>query len=97
MEIGAVRIKPMPRRHAAVRHESSRLIFAILREAFEPMTTRAIAKAMMEARGMNTADHAMAEAMRMRLGANLRKLRNRGKVAAEKEGGKNMRWRLPAE
>jgi len=95
VEIGVVRIKPVPRRHAAVRHESSRLIFAVLREATEPMTTRALAKAIMEARGMNTADHAMVEAMRGRLASTLRKLRNRGKLVSEKEGVRNMRWTLP--
>ena len=96
-EIGVVRIKPIPRRHAAARHESSRVIFSVLREAGKPLTTRDIARACMEAQGMNTADHAMVETMRLRLATTLRKLRNRGKLVAEKEGGRNMRWQLAGE
>ena len=94
VEIGMVRIKPVPRRHAAVRHESSRFIFSILREADAPMTTRGLVRAVMEARGMNTADHAMVATMVERMASTLRKLKNRGKLVADKEGGKNMRWRL---
>lgn len=93
-KIGEVRIKPLPRRHVAVRHESSRLIYRVLREAEGPMTTREIVRAMMEARGMNTADTQMGDVMRERLATTLRRLRHRGKVTAEKENGKNMRWGL---
>ena len=94
VEIGVVRIKPVPRRHAAVRYESSRLVFSVLREAGGPMTTRELTRAIMEARGMNTADHAMAETMRLRLASTLRKLKHRGKLVADVEAGKNMRWGL---
>lgn len=96
VEIGAVRVKPVPRRHAAVRNESSRLIFAALREAGEPLNTRALARSIMEARGMNTADQVMVATMCNRLASTLRKLKARGKVTAEKEGERNMRWSLAA-
>lgn len=97
-EIGVVRIKPIPRRHAAVRHESSRILFSLLREAGRPLTTREIVRAVMENRGLNTADHAMVETMRLRLASTLRKLKNRGKLVASVEAGRNMRWGLvPAE
>lgn len=43
---------------------------------------------------MNTADHAMAETVRERLASTLRKLKNQGKVVADKDAGKNMRWGL---
>ena len=94
VEIGVVRINPIPRRHAAVRHESSRLIFGVLREATGPMTTREIVRAVMEARGMNTADHAMVATMVLRMASTLRKLKNRGKLVADKQDGKNQRWGL---
>ena len=94
VEIGVVRIKPIPRRHAAVRYESSRLIYSLLREAKGSLTTRDLVRGIMEARGMNTADHAMVETMRLRLASTLRKLRHRGKLTAEKEAGRNMRWGL---
>ena len=41
-EIGIVRVRPTPRRHAAFRGESSRMILTMLREAGAPMTTRDI-------------------------------------------------------
>ena len=94
LKINAVRVKPVPRRHAAVRHESSRMIFALLREAGESMNTRAIVRRIMETRGMNLADKAMEDAMLSRLASTLRKLRNRGKLVSEKEGTRNMRWGL---
>lgn len=94
VEIGLVRIKPVPRRHAALRHESSRIIFGVLREAPGPMTTREIVRAVMEARGMNTADHAMVQTMVLRMASTLRKLKNRGKLVADKHDGKNQRWGL---
>lgn len=94
VEIGAVRIKPVARRHAAVRHEASRVIFATLREAPGPMTTRELVRAVMEARGMNTADHAMVATMVVRMASTLRKLKNRGKLVADKQEGKNQRWGL---
>ena len=85
--MGSVRVKPVPRRHAANRYEASRLIFSVLREAQGPMTTRELAKAIMEARGMNTADLAMLNTMKLRLATSLRNLWNRGKLVAEKEVG----------
>jgi len=96
VEIGAVRIKPVPRRHAALRHESSRIIFGVLREAPGPMTTREIVRAVMEARGMNTADHAMVQTMVLRMASTLRKLKNRGKLVADSQDGRNRRWGLAA-
>ncbi len=94
VEIGVVRIKPIPRRHAAIRHESSRIIYSLLREAKGPLTTRDLVRGIMEARGMNTADHAMVETIRLRLASTLRKLKNRGKLTADQEAGRNMRWAL---
>lgn len=93
-QIGLVRVKPIPRRHAALRGESTRMIFTALRETREPLTTREIVRVVMEARGMNTADQAMVETMRLRLATSLRKLRHRGKLMADKENGRNTRWRL---
>jgi hypothetical protein len=93
-QIGVVRVKPIPRRHAALRGESTRMILSALREASEPLTTRQIVRKVMDERGMNTADLAMVETMRLRMATSLRKLRHRGKVTAESEGGRNMRWSL---
>ncbi len=78
-----MRVKPIPRRHAALRGESTRMIMAALRDAKEPITTRQIVRTVMEQRGMNTADTAMAETMRLRMATSLRKMLNRGKVTAD--------------
>jgi hypothetical protein len=96
MEIEVIRVKPIPWRHAALRGESTRMIMGALREAAGPLTTREIVGRVMEARGMNTADKAMCETIRLRLASSLLKLKNRGKVVAEKEGGRNRRWGLAA-
>ena len=77
-EIGMVRVKPVPRRHAALRGEATRMIMGALREAAEPLTTREIVRKVMEARGMNTADPAMVETMRLRFATSLLKLRHWG-------------------
>ncbi len=43
---------------------------------------------------LNTADHAMVQTMLLRMGSTLRKLKNRGKLIADKQNGKNQRWGL---
>lgn len=58
------------------------------------MTTREIVRAVMKARGMNTADHAMVQTMALRMASALRELKNRGKLAAGKQDGRNQRWGL---
>ena len=93
-EIGVVRVKPVPRRHAALRGESTRMMLGALREAGEPLTTRGIVRKVMEARGMNTADKAMVETMNARMASSLRKLLHRGKVAVVDGAAGARRWRL---
>ena len=91
-QIGAVRVRPTPRRHQAIRGESSRLILRMLGEAGVPMTTRDILLRVMEARGLNAADKGMYEAMRHRVSASLRGLRERGRVASEGKSGAGVKW-----
>lgn len=93
-EIGVVRVKPIPRRHAALRGESTRMMLGALREAGEPLTTRGIVRKVMEARGMNTADKAMVDTMNVRMASSLRKLLHRGKVAVADGGPGTRRWTL---
>ena len=94
MEIGIVRVRPTPRRHAAFRGESSRMILTMLREAGGPMTTRDIVLKVMEARGLNAADKPMHETMRMRVSASLRGLRDRGSVTSSEGRGASVSWAL---
>lgn len=93
-QIGVIRVKPIPRRHAALRGESTRMIMGALRDAPEALTTRQIARKVMEERGMNTADQDMAETMRLRLATSLRKLAHRGKVTGDDSRAGARRWRL---
>ena len=63
IDVGLVRVRPTPHRHAAFRGESSRLIPDMLREAGEPMNSRDIVLRIMEVRGINAADKPVAEMM----------------------------------
>ncbi len=93
-EIGVVRVKPIPRRHAALRGESTRMMLGALREVGEPLTTRGIVRKVMEARGMNTADKAMVDTMNVRMASSLRKLLHRGKVSVADGAPGARRWKL---
>ena len=90
--IGLVRVRPTPRRHQAMRGESSRLILRMLGEAEGSMTTRDILLRVMEARGLNAADKVMYEAMRGRVSACMRGLRERGRVGSEGKTGAGVKW-----
>ena len=94
IEVGIVRVRPTPRRHTAMRGESSRLILDMLREAGEPLSTRDIVLRVMEARGINAADKAMAETMRLRVASSLRRLRDRGTLTSTEGRGSGVRWGL---
>ena len=82
-EIGIVRVRPTPRRHQAMRGESSRMLLDILREAGEPVGTRDLVLRVMALRGLNAADKGMFDAMRGRVGASLRGMKERGRVTSE--------------
>ena len=94
IDVGIVRVRPTPRRHAAMRGESSRLILDMLREAGEPMATRDIVLRVMEARGINAANRPMAETMRMRVASSLRGMRDRGTLTSTEGQGSGVRWGL---
>ena len=93
-EVGIVRVRPLPRRHLAIRGESSRLILCMLREADGPMTTRDIMFRVMQARGLNATDKAMAYTMNCRVGASLRGLRQRGTLQSSQGKGASVKWWL---
>lgn len=94
LEIGIVRVRPTPRRHAAFRGESSRLILDMLREASEPLSTREIVQRVLEARRINAAGRPMAETMRMRVASSPRGMRDRGTLTSSAGRGTNVRWGL---
>ena len=93
-QIGIVRVRPTPRRHQAIRGESSRMLLDILRDAGGPVGTRNLVLRIMALRGLNAADKGMYEAMRGRVGASLRGLRDRGRVTAEGTTVTGVKWRV---
>ncbi len=93
-EIGVVRVRPTPRRHQAMRGESSRMLLDILRDAGGPIGTRDLVLRVMALRGLNAADKGMYDAMRGRVGASLRGLKGRGRVASEGTTVTGVKWRL---
>lgn len=91
-DLAVVRVRPTVRRHEASRGDTSRIIGSLLRE-HGPMTTRDVTAKVMEARGLNQADAALVATLRLRTGASLRGMRERGKLWSEGKGAA-VRWGL---
>ncbi len=94
IDLDVVKVRPTPRRHEAHRGDTSRLILSLLREAAEPLSHREITQRVMQARGLNLADRALCQTMRDRVGASLRGMRGRGRVAGGEGKGTGVRWGL---
>ena len=94
IDLSVVKVRPTPRRHEAHRGDTSRLILMILREAGEALSHREITLRVMTARGLNVADRPLAQTMRDRVGASLRGLRGRNRLASGEGKGAGVRWRL---
>ncbi len=94
IDLDVVKVRPTPRRHEAHRGDTSRLILSLLREAAEPLSHREITQRVMQARGLNLADRALCQTMRDRVGASLRGMRGRGRVAGGEGKGPGVRWGL---
>jgi len=94
IDLSVVKVRPTPRRHEAHRGDTSRLILSLLREAGEALSHREITQRVMQARGLNLADRALCQTMRDRVGASLRGMRQRGRVAGGEGKGLGVQWRL---
>ena len=94
-ELPPGRLRPARGRHKSPRGECMRLVQGILRDARGPLTARQIQTAVMEARGMDIRDRAMWASMRERVGACLRRMRDRGSVVSDEREGESMGWRVP--
>ena len=84
----------MSRRHEAHRGDTSRLILSLLREAGEPLSHREVTSKVMGHRGLNVADKALYETLRLRIGASLRGMRDRGRIVFSEGRGAGVRWSL---
>ncbi len=94
VDLDAVKVRPVPPRHAAGHGEVSRLIMDILRNTVQPVTTRDVAFRVMAARSLSLTDRRLNRVMVQRVGKSLRQLRERGVLEGLHGARGNMRWRL---
>lgn len=88
-------VKPVPPANAAFRGEVQRFLLDAIRKSEVALTTHDLARAIMEARGLNTSDKALVKLIGTRTGHSLGSLRRKGFVAAQKaNAGGLLRWTL---
>jgi hypothetical protein len=87
IDIGDIKPKPLPPRHAAYRGEVARIVLGTLRDAKRPCSTQELAMHVMAERGMNTAD-----TVTKRVGACLRHHRSKGLIRNAKGIGQRLAW-----
>jgi hypothetical protein len=94
IDLVAVKAKPLPPRNAAFQGEVTRAILDKLRRIQRPMTTRELALAVMEGRGLDNADATLLRTIVKRVNATLRYHRNRGVLTSERGPGNHMLWAI---
>jgi hypothetical protein len=94
VDIGAIRSRPVPPRHAAFKGEVTRTVFKALKDAPGPLTSRDIAEILMVERGLPTTDHQLALLMVKRVGACLQSKKRRGLVRVASSEGRFQAWEL---
>jgi hypothetical protein len=95
IDLGDLRIKPVPPPNAAFRGEVARFLLHTLRQADIAMKTHEMGFKVMQSRGLNTADKGLAKLISQRTGHSLGMLRKRGFVMSERVGsGSLLRWTL---
>lgn len=88
-------VKPVPPANAAFRGEVQRFLLDAMRKSDVALTTHDLARAIMEARGLNTADKALLKLISTRTGHSLGSLRRKGFVDAQKaNAGGLLRWQI---
>lgn len=92
IDIGAIRAKPVPPRHAAFKGEVTRVVFKALREAREPITSRDIALRLMNERGLNPDDRELSVIMVKRVCACLRVQKQKGLIRNAESLGNLQGW-----
>lgn len=94
IDIGAIRSKPVPPRHAAFKGEVTRVVFDMLRDASGPLTSRDIALSLMEQRGLNPNDRGLSVIMVKRICACLRVQKQKGLVRNAVSLGNLQGWEV---
>lgn len=93
-DIGAIRPKQYPPRHAAFRGEMMRHVMGSFRLAKGPLTSLDIARTVMAGRGLNPDDAGLLVTIRKRVGACLWKLKQGGHVKEVADVGDLKAWVL---
>ncbi|MGF1631870.1 MAG: hypothetical protein ACFCUT_20530 [Kiloniellaceae bacterium] len=94
IDLEEIRPKPLPPRHQAFRGQSSRFILDTLKARPDGMTTREVAKLVIENRGLNPEDKGLSRTIVKRIGASLKDMRNKGLVQSEQGPGSFNLWRV---
>ena len=94
IDVGAIRPKPVPPRHAAFRGEVTRFIFKAFREAEGLVTSHDLTLSFMKERGLNLDDPELMVIMVKRVRACLRAQKQRGLVRSSSMVGSLQGWEL---
>lgn len=97
IDIGRIRAKPVPPRHAAFKGEVTRIVFDCLQEAKGPITSREIASHLMAERGLDPGDRDLSVLMVKRVCACLRVQRKRGLIRQAAIVGTLQGWELVSD
>lgn len=92
IDIGTIKPKPVPPRHAAFKGEVTRVVLDSLRDAEHPLTSRDIAMILMKDRGLDPGDRVMSVIMVKRVCACLRVQRRKGLVRSVPNLGQAQGW-----
>jgi len=94
IDVGAIRPRPVPPRHAAFKGEVTRIVLDTLREADRPVTSRDIALRLMKERGLSPDDRGLSVIMVKRVCACLRVHRQKGLVRPVPTIGSLQGWEV---
>jgi hypothetical protein len=94
IDIGSIKSKPFPPRHAAFKGEVTRIVLNALRLAKEPITSRDIAMLVMKERGLSADDKALSVIMVKRVCACLRNHRIKGLIRSVPIVGGLQGWEI---
>jgi hypothetical protein len=92
VDLEAIKPKPLPPRNAAFQGEVTRAILDKLRRTQRAMSTRELALAVMEARGLDNADASLLRTIVKRVNATLKHHWNRGVLTSERGPDHHMLW-----
>lgn len=96
IDLKTVKAKRLPTHHQAYRGEVARIVLGTLRKAQEPIPAREIVAEVFAARGLSATDKALYRVITKRIGACLRKYRQKGFVTSSTGPRGAVLWKLLA-